>query len=133
MGIFHLKSLRFVQRLLLGSTADRELAQLFFAALTRATPQVLAARARAVCRVDCREALRRCPVPILSMIATGDRIIPSRHSALFQSIRPDVQMQRFASAHLILQCATDDAVVSVCRFMDAVHCHDVAEGEGIRL
>ena len=117
LGIFRLKSLRLVQRLLLGTNANHELAQLFFAALDQPTSQVLTARAKAVCRVDCRDALRHCPVPILALVADGDRIIPSRQVALFLAVRPDTLVQRFASPHLILQCKTDEAIGAISRFI----------------
>jgi pimeloyl-ACP methyl ester carboxylesterase len=120
LGLFHFKPLRFVQRMLLGSDEDNDISRLLSSALAQLTSQVLAARAKAICRVDCREELRQCPAPIHAMVAEEDRIIPSRQTGLFRSIRPDMQVHRFASPHLILQCAPNETANRIRQIMGAL-------------
>jgi pimeloyl-ACP methyl ester carboxylesterase len=119
-GLFRLKSTRLFVRILLGRRAPDELRTLFTEALARLEPEVLAARARAVMGLDCTAELRRCPVPLLTMVADYDRILPECCSDLIHRIRPDVEIVHFNTPHLILQCAPAAAASRICGFMDSV-------------
>jgi pimeloyl-[acyl-carrier protein] methyl ester esterase len=116
-GVFRAKSTRLFLRIVLGKNATVELKGLFPAALARLTPEVLAARARAVMAVNCTEELRSCHVPVLTLVAERDRIVGRRSPELMQQVRPDLELARFDSPHLILQLATDEAVERICRFL----------------
>jgi pimeloyl-[acyl-carrier protein] methyl ester esterase len=120
LGLFRLKSTRLFLRILLGRSAPDELRTLFTEALAHLEPDVLSARARAVMGLDCTAELRHCPVPILTMVADHDRILPGFCSELIHSLRPDAEIVHFSSPHLILQCAPVPAAGLICGFMDAV-------------
>jgi len=116
-GVFRLKSTRLFCRVVMGKSASTELKELFPVVLARLTPATLSARAVAVIAVDCTDELRSCPVPLLALVAERDRIVSGRCGELMQRIRPDMEISRFDSPHLILQLATDAAVERICRFM----------------
>lgn len=118
-GVFRLKSTRLFQRIVMGKGATAELRALFAAVLARLSPEVLAARARAVMGVNCGEELRSCPVPLLALVAERDRIVSSSCLEEMHRVRPDMAITCFESPHLILQSATPDAVERICRFMAA--------------
>jgi pimeloyl-[acyl-carrier protein] methyl ester esterase len=119
-GLFRLKSTRLFLRILLSRSAPDELRTLFAEALADLEPEVLAARARAIMKVDCTAELRQCPVPVLTMVADHDRILPERCSELIHHVRPDAEIVHFKTPHLILQCAPATAAGLICGFMDAV-------------
>lgn len=118
-GVFRMKSTRLFLRLLLGKHPPAELKELFVQALARVRPEVLAARARAVLDLDCTDALRDCPVPILDMVADHDRIIAGRYSEFMHAIRPDAEIVHFNAPHIILQCAPIEAAREIQRFVDS--------------
>jgi len=120
LGIFRLKSTPLIQRLLLGKNASAELRELFFAALDNVRPEVLAARARAVTTVNCSRELSRCPAPILALVAERDRIVSPGCVEHIRRIRPDTTFVRIDSPHLILQCATQEAVRVITAFLETV-------------
>lgn len=120
LGAFRLKSTQLFSRIVMGKNASAELKELFPQVLARLTPEVLAARARAVMTVDCMKELRTCPVPLLALVSDRDRIIADRCPEEMQRIRPDMEIVHFDAPHLILQLATAEAVEHVCRFMSKI-------------
>jgi pimeloyl-ACP methyl ester carboxylesterase len=118
--LFRIKTTRLFLRIILGSNAPEWLKKLFFETLVDIRPEVLAARATAVLDLDCSDALRECPVPILAMVAGRDRLVSKRSSELIRAIRPDVEYVKIGAPHLILQCAPAAAAWQVSRFMEAV-------------
>lgn len=119
-GVFRLKSTRLFCRVVMGKSASTEMKELFPVVLARLTPAALAARAGAVIGLDCTAELRNCPVPLLALVAGRDRIVSGRCAELMQRVRPDMEISRFDSPHLILQLATDAAVERICGFLAAV-------------
>src|SRR5262245_29228999 len=96
-------------RFVLGRFVDSPIRQKMKDAVDRNSPEVLAARLRAIAGVDASEELRRCKVPILYLQAMEDRIVPAGCLKTIQGIRPDVQVAEFQGPHLLLQTAADDA------------------------
>lgn len=121
LGIFQLKSTPMIQRLLLGKNVTAELKELFLAALDRVRPEVLAARAQAVINFDCSKELSQCPAPILALVAERDRIVSRNCAEHIRRIRPDTTFVRINSPHLILQCATNEAVQVITGFLDTLY------------
>jgi pimeloyl-ACP methyl ester carboxylesterase len=117
LGVFRLKSTRLFLRIILGGRASEELNALFSEALSCTTPEVLAARARAVMEMDCREALRECPVPLLAMVADHDRIIAWNYTKVMSSIRPDMEIVHLNAPHLILQCVPVEVAGAILGFI----------------
>lgn len=66
-------------------------------------PHVFASRVRMVFRVDAREALRSCDVPILYLKAARDMVVPAKNLRVVQQIKPSVQVVTIGSSHMILQ------------------------------
>src|SRR4029077_8625712 len=64
-----------IRRVLLGRFDTASLGQMVETAIAEVQPGVLAARARAVVAVDVGPQLQSCPVPILYLAATEDRLV----------------------------------------------------------
>lgn len=126
LGVFRLKATQLFFRMVLGKNASAELKKLFPRVLARLTPEVLAARARAVMAVNCSKELRDCPVPLLALVSDRDRIVAGRCAEEMQRIRPDMAVVHFDVPHLILQLATAAAVEHVCRFMGEIRASSAA-------
>ncbi len=65
-------------------------------------PAVLAERVRAVLTVDVRPELLGCPVPILYLAATRDRVVPAHNLKQIRCLRPDVRVVLSEGSHLAL-------------------------------
>ena len=72
-------------------------------------PTVMASRLRLVARCDARDALRRCPAPVLYLHALNDRVVSRRSMELVRRIRPDTQIVEFDCGHMILQVRPREA------------------------
>ncbi|MBC8070120.1 MAG: alpha/beta hydrolase [Deltaproteobacteria bacterium] len=89
------------------------LRELFREAQTQVLPAVMAARARAIMRVDATADLRACPVPVSYLQAIRDRVVSA--SCLRRNLvaRPDVAVRRIDAPHLILQTAPAQSLVAI--------------------
>lgn len=103
-------------RLMLGRDRTPALEELLARALGDVPPAVLAARLRQVLRVDVREELRSCPVPILYLGADADLVVPQRNARVIQRERPDVRTQFIAGPHLALTCNPGAAASALREF-----------------
>lgn len=120
LGLFRLKLSRLFIRILLGARASGELKSLFVQALTEVLPEVLAARAKAVCGVDASAELRHCPVPILVIQPGNDRIVFRKCFDQIRYLRPDADVAVIDGPHLILQCAAVEAAGEIRRFVEKI-------------
>ena len=102
---------------LLGPYADDRLARQLAEAVARVQPATLAARARAIARVDVSEELRNCRVPICYLAADGDRLIGNRSVASILGVRPDVVVIRLPGSHLLLQTSPEASLRAVLGFI----------------
>ncbi|HEY1267021.1 MAG TPA: alpha/beta hydrolase [Candidatus Binatia bacterium] len=80
------------------------------------TPQVLAARARAIVAVDAEDALAACSYPILYLAGSRDRVVPRYSRIRIQRIRPDVRVVVLDAPHLLLQSAPEPAAQAISEF-----------------
>src|SRR5262249_57240462 len=80
-----------IRRALLGRFDTPPLGGMVEAALVGVHPAVLAARARAVLGVDVGAQLQACPVPILYLSATEDRLVSGRSLAHIRGLQPRVE------------------------------------------
>jgi pimeloyl-ACP methyl ester carboxylesterase len=108
------------RRALLGRFATGSLGKMVEAAINAVQPEVLAERVRAVLAVDVGKQLRECPVPILYLAATEDRLIPRRTVAHIRRLQPRVQVVSVIGPHLLLQAAPERAARTMEMF--AVYC-----------
>ena len=107
------------RRLLLGGSGSEASRELLDSIHGTVSPAVMAARARSILGLDCSEALRACPVPILYLAASDDAIVARRSLERIRQVRPDVSSATLAGPHLILQEAPAAAARIIERFVSA--------------
>jgi pimeloyl-ACP methyl ester carboxylesterase len=107
---------------LLGRHQIAALAELVEAAIGMVRPAVLAARARAILSVDVATELQSCPVPVLYLSATEDRLVPPRSLAYIRQLYPAVESVSLVGPHLLLQVAAEGGAEAIQRFAAACEC-----------
>lgn len=105
---------------LLGGYATVELRQLQREALSPVSAGVLAHRVREVLRVDVREALQTCAVPILDIRGNHDEVVWQRNAREIRSLRPDVRRVNLNAPHLILQTKPVECAYEIEWFLRAI-------------
>jgi pimeloyl-[acyl-carrier protein] methyl ester esterase len=110
-----------IRRVLLGRFDTASLGQMVETAIAEVQPGVLAARARAVVAVDVGLQLQSCPVPILYLAATEDRLVTRRNLVHIRCLQPGVDTVVLVGPHLILQVAPLAAAQVINTF--AASCH----------
>jgi pimeloyl-ACP methyl ester carboxylesterase len=102
---------------LAGRDAPADLVRELQRAVAEVAPNVLAARVRPALAVDATAALATCPVPLLYLGGSRDRIV--RHSVVreMQRVQPSMQHRRFDAPHLLLQRAPADSGVIISSFL----------------
>lgn len=98
-----------LRRALLNGVEDEQLLGLAVEAAAKAKPRVLAGRIQELRRLDCTEALRQCPAPILYLQAERDRLVRRGSLRFIKRTRPDVQVRTLCTPHLLLQIAPAEA------------------------
>jgi pimeloyl-[acyl-carrier protein] methyl ester esterase len=104
---------------LLGGYGDAALRRLMKEAHARAGTRALARRAQAALEVDATAALQSCPVPVLYLRATEDRVIPASRAQAARRARPTLQIADIAGPHLALATNPQAAWNALTAFMDA--------------
>jgi pimeloyl-ACP methyl ester carboxylesterase len=104
------------RRALLGRFDTATLGSMVEAAIAGVQPAVLVARARAVLSVDVEAQLRSCPVPILYLAATEDRLVSRRSLAHIRRLQPRVDAVSLVSPHLLLQVAPEVSARAIHTF-----------------
>jgi pimeloyl-[acyl-carrier protein] methyl ester esterase len=117
-----------IRRGLLGRFETISLGRMVEGALAAVEPSVLAARARAVLAVDVGAQLRSCPVPILYLAATEDRLVSRRSLAHIRRLQPRVDAVALVGPHLLLQVAPEMAARVIHTF--AASCRSLNEVDG---
>jgi pimeloyl-[acyl-carrier protein] methyl ester esterase len=102
---------------LLGGHATPALRRLWFEATNTVSPHVLAHRVRAVLQVDVRPQLEICPVPILYLRATQDRVVSRRNGDDVIAGSSAAELVELAAPHLVLQVLPEAAAAAVSRFV----------------
>lgn len=102
---------------MLGNDAAPSLVEAVGQAIATVTPEVLASRAREVLETDARQALAACPVPLLYLRGTGDRLVSDACAAAVMKIRPDTAWQEIDGPHLLLQRCPDQCAAAVDGFV----------------
>lgn len=83
-------------------------------------PHVFASRVRMVFRVDAREALRSCEVPMLYLKAARDMVVPGRNLRVIQQIKPNIQVVTIGSSHMVLQRHPVEATEAISAFASSL-------------
>lgn len=89
----------------LGGYSSAELRALMKEAHASTPPAVLASRVRMSLAVDVRTELAECPVPILCIAASHDRVVPPANARMIERLRPDARVREVAGPHLALATA----------------------------
>ena len=102
---------------LLGKHATPELHQLTARAIAAVPPHVLAHRVRAVVGVDVRSALEVCPVPILYLRGTADRVVGRQNWLHVRRVSPSAQLSELPAPHFLLQTQPAAAAAAITDFL----------------
>lgn len=92
-----------LRQLLVGLTAPAELVRWVKKTIRKVRPEVLAARVRAIGDLNCADALRECPLPVLYLAAAQDAIVGKSSLAAIMKVRGDVRVRTIAGPHMLLQ------------------------------
>jgi pimeloyl-ACP methyl ester carboxylesterase len=101
---------------LLGRFNTARLGELLETAVAAVDPAVMAARARAIVTVDVSLELQSCPVPVLYLSASEDRVVRPRSLTIIRKLYPDVESVTLPGPHLLLQAAPKAAAEAMQRF-----------------
>lgn len=104
----------------LGGYATPELRALFGRVRPRLCPSVLALRAREILRVDAREELGRCPVPVLYLRGRSDRVVGRRCAREVVAANTAVVAREVEAGHLVLQTAPRQCAAVLGEFLGAL-------------
>ncbi|MGE0433778.1 MAG: alpha/beta fold hydrolase [Planctomycetota bacterium] len=88
---------------LTGHDADRELVAATRAAVRTVSPSVMAYRAACALRTNVAAELRACPVPVLDLRGSRDRVVPARCRRVVLQARPDATTVSLDAPHFVLQ------------------------------
>lgn len=102
---------------LIGSRSPKDLGDAVDAALDAITPEVLSARMRCVSTVDVRRQLVECPVPLMLIVGTADRLVSP---APILKVRPDLPVVRIDAPHLVLQAAPKASAEAIVSFAEKI-------------
>jgi pimeloyl-ACP methyl ester carboxylesterase len=80
-------------------------------------PAVLAGRTKAALTVDATAAFMRCPVPMLYLGATQDRLISPQTAERLKALRPDLECVMLDAPHFLLQRAPAAAAQALTEFL----------------
>lgn len=103
--------------LLFGRSAPAALIESTVDCLRSADPAVLAGRIKAALAVDATEAFVRCPVPMLYLGGTRDRLISPQTAVRLKILRGDLECVMLDAPHFVLQRAPAAAARAVTEFL----------------
>ena len=97
-----------------------ELLPLALAAIRSVRPEVVAARVRALLKVDVQDDLRALDVPLLYLEALRDQIVRGHNVAGIREIRPDARVARIDTRHFLLQLEPKRAAAEIVSFLETL-------------
>ncbi len=98
----------------------RGLLPLALAAIRSVRPGVIAARARAIMKVDVEKQLRALEVPLLYLQALRDPLIRKHNAEGIGRIRPDSRLAQIDTRHFLLQLEPKRAVEEIVSFLETL-------------
>jgi pimeloyl-ACP methyl ester carboxylesterase len=81
------------------------------------SPRVILQRLHAVIRVDVREQLRTCRLPILHLYAKRDHLILQGATREIHSLRPDIRSIGIDGPHFLLQTRPQSCMAAITKFL----------------
>jgi pimeloyl-[acyl-carrier protein] methyl ester esterase len=122
-ALFRFRTPLYVLRALLtGSQDAAEILRRTNLVIRNVHPRVLAGRVRSVLTVDARSWLRSCPVPILYLMGSRDRLVRRYCLDEILTHRSDVIQRCVPTPHFLLQLAPTEAWTAIHSFV-AEQCH----------
>jgi pimeloyl-ACP methyl ester carboxylesterase len=118
-SLFTLYPMASMGQALLQGYSTPELRALQSEAFARTTPRMLATRARMLLDVDVRGELRVCPVPMLYLRASDDRVVHRGHGQMIVAQAPRAMLADVPGPHLCLATHPDDAWAAIEPFVNA--------------
>ncbi|WP_026852079.1 alpha/beta fold hydrolase [Geothrix fermentans] len=106
-----------VRFLLLGRWATEPLMDLARTLLPQVPPATMKARLRAVVAVDQTPLLGRMRMPVLALVATGDRLVPPSATAWLRAHLPNLDISRLQGPHWLLQARPGACVQAISAFL----------------
>jgi len=106
-----------LQWLVMGEDPSAALVEMTLASLRSVDPAVLTTRAKAALGVDATVAFLHCPVPVLYLGGTRDRLISPGTPARLQALRPDLDCVMLEAPHFVLQRAPTQAAAAIIEFL----------------
>ena len=103
--------------LLFGRNAPAALIESTIDCLRSADPAVLAGRIKAALTVDATEAFVRCPVPMLYLGGTQDRLVSPQTAVRLKAQRHDLECVILDAPHFVLQRSPEAAARAVAEFL----------------
>jgi pimeloyl-[acyl-carrier protein] methyl ester esterase len=89
-------------------------------AITQVASEVFAHRVREIVRVDVAKELESCSVPLLYMQGIKDKIVRPGNLGRIQKLRPDIQVARIDSGHMILKTRPVESVKVIEDFIETL-------------
>jgi pimeloyl-[acyl-carrier protein] methyl ester esterase len=105
---------------LMGRFATPQSRRLLARALRRVSSTALAARLKAMARIDVGSLASRAGVPSLYLRATQDRLVPARAAAAFAKLAPQARVVDIEGPHCLLQCNALVAASVLEKFLSEV-------------
>lgn len=106
---------------MLGGYATPRLRAILARALGLVSNDVMASRVRAMLGLDATDLLRQCPVPILYLRPTRDRLVLAGSLRHILSTRPDTQVTEIEGPHLVLQTRPEQCLRAIEDFLARIH------------
>ena len=85
----------------------------------RVSARMVAARIRALLKVDARDLLRDCPHPVLCIAGSEDGIVPRGNVEEIARVRPSTQVRIIEGRHFAMYTNPEAAVEAITEFMDS--------------
>jgi pimeloyl-ACP methyl ester carboxylesterase len=83
----------------------------------RVSARMVAARIRALLRVDARDLLRSCPHPVLCIAGSDDGIVPRRNVEEILRVRPSTSVRMIDGRHFAIYTNATDAAEAIAEFI----------------
>ena len=109
-----------LRALLLGLRAPRAEVAALQRTLREVSYSVLLRRVGELGRLDARADLSDCPVPLLYLRASADRLVSAGTAAALAQLRPDLRVEVIEAPHLLLQRQPQAAAARVAVFLGEV-------------
>lgn len=82
----------------------------------KSSPRILSARIKEIFRVDVKNELANCKIPMMYFRGEKDYVVPERNLKEILKVRPDMEVVRFNTGHFLLQSSPAKAWEAIVEF-----------------